>query len=142
MSPPEVRPLMPVTYLLYLSALGVLSPGTTEGLLQLVPRARTPQTTATPARNGTTTTSSAGNASSTARKRCVPYSVTSGTTCQKPLLYIHETRRSDGHVDGVTVASRRVDAIDVNLKFRKGQTGESDAKSRHFLAFSTTTANK
>ena len=27
-------------------------------------------------------------------------------------LYIHETRRrSDGHVDGVTVASRRVDAI-------------------------------
>ena len=37
-------------------------------------------------------------------------------------LYIHETRRrSDGHVDGVTVASRRVDAIDANLKFRKGQ---------------------
>ena len=36
----------------------------------------------------------------------------------KPLLYIHETRRrSDGHVDGVTVASRRVDAIDANLKF-------------------------
>jgi hypothetical protein len=33
-------------------------------------------------------------------------------------VYIHETRRrSDGHVDGVTVASRRVDATDANLKF-------------------------
>ena len=32
----------------------------------------------------------------------------------------HETRRrSDGHVDGVTVASRRIDAIDANLKFGK-----------------------
>ena len=32
-------------------------------------------------------------------------------------LYIHETRgRSDGRVDGVAVASRRVDAIDANLK--------------------------
>ena len=40
----------------------------------------------------------------------------------KPLLYIHETRRrSDGHVDGVTVASRRVDAIDASLKFGKVQ---------------------
>ena len=60
-------------------------------------------------------------------------------------VYIHETRRrSDGHVDGVTVASRRVDAIDANLKFRKGQkqTPSQTAKSRHFLAFSTTTANK
>ena len=60
-------------------------------------------------------------------------------------LYIHETRRrSDGHVDGVTVASRRADAIDANLKFRKGQkqTPSQTAKSRHFLAFSTTTANR
>ena len=60
-------------------------------------------------------------------------------------LYIHETRRrSDGHVDVVTVASRRVDAIDANLKFRKGQkqTPSQTAKSRHFRAFSTTTANK
>ena len=32
-----------------------------------------------------------------------------------------ETRRlSDGRVDGVTVASRRVDAIDANLKFGNG----------------------
>ena len=29
--------------------------------------------------------------------------------------------RSDGHVDGVTVASRRVDAIDASLKFGKVQ---------------------
>ena len=35
-------------------------------------------------------------------------------------LYIHETRRrSDGHVDGVTVASRRADAVDANFNFGK-----------------------
>ena len=77
----------------------------------------------------------------------MPYNVTcvERRRHMKPLLYIHETRRrSDGHVDGVTVASRRVDAIDANLKFRKGQkqTPSQTAKSRHFLAFSTTTANK
>jgi hypothetical protein len=34
----------------------------------------------------------------------------------------HATRRlSHGHVDGVTVASRRVDAIDAKLKFGKVQ---------------------
>ena len=31
----------------------------------------------------------------------------------------NEVQRSDGHVDGVTVASRRIDAIDANLKFGK-----------------------
>ena len=52
----------------------------------------------------------------------------------KPLLYIHETRRrSDGHVDGVTVASRRVDAIDANLKFRKVQ--KTDAESDVWQTF-------
>ena len=43
-------------------------------------------------------------------------------TVAKLPLYIHATRRgSNGHVDGVAVAPRRVDAIDANLKFRKGQ---------------------
>ena len=41
----------------------------------------------------------------------------SSSTCVD--LYIHETRgRSDGRVDGVTVASRRVDAIDAKFKLR------------------------
>ena len=56
-----------------------------------------------------------------------------------------ETRRlSDRHVDGVAWAWRRADAIDANLKFRKGQkqTPSQTAKSRHFLAFSTTTASR
>ena len=47
----------------------------------------------------------------------------------------HETRgRSDGHVDGVAVAWRRVDAIDANLKF--GNVRKRTLSQHHFLASS------
>jgi hypothetical protein len=46
--------------------------------------------------------------------------------------HIHETRgRSDGVVDGVAAASRRVDAIFMILKFGNGRKSRRVADLRH-----------
>ena len=52
----------------------------------------------------------------------------------------HETRRlSHGHLDGVTVAYRRADAIDAKLKFRKHQ---KQTLSQHLVAAFFVEVNK